>query len=113
MPWKPKSVLPPAEIWPLYATLPKRTVPVLPLACAFHVFVTAEPLGTGIEADQPVIGDDPAVIRTVVTKPPLQALLEMVAVQPFAGGGDDAGGADDGGADDGGDEGGVVVVGVR
>jgi hypothetical protein len=120
VPWKPNSVLPPAESWPLYETLAKRTVPVLPLVCVFHEFVTAEPLGTGIETDQPAIAEEPAVTRTVVTKPPVQALLETVAVQPPGMGVDEDGGGDgdacdgDGDGDDGdGDgDGDVVVVGV-
>jgi hypothetical protein len=132
VPWKPNSVLPPADSWPLYETLAKRTVPVLPVAWAFHVLVTAEPPGTGTETDQPVTASEPAVIRTVVTNPPFQALLVTVAVQPRVAGAEEAGadeagaeetgaddggcetGAEDGGCETGGDDGGgVVVVGVR
>src|SRR4051794_28492759 len=52
VPWKPNSVLAPAEIWPLYDMLAKRIVPVLPLGCAFHVLVTVEPPGRVADTDQ-------------------------------------------------------------
>ena len=81
---------------------------MLPLACVFHELVTAEPLGMGTETDQPLIADEPAVTRTVVTKPPVQALFETVAVQPPGTGDDEDGGGvegEDGGVE--GEDGGV------
>src|SRR3954454_9070905 len=74
VPWKPNSVLPPAGTWPLYDMLAKVTVPALPLGCAFHELVSVEPPGIGTDTDQWLIAEEPAVTRTVVTKPPVQAL---------------------------------------
>ena len=52
----------------------------MPLAWAFHVLVTALPDGSGTVAVHPLIADEPAVTVTVVTKPPVHALVENVAV---------------------------------
>ena len=102
VPWKPNSVVPPAETRPLYATLANRTVPLLPLAWAFQALLTAEPDGRVSATDQPVIAADPAVSRTVVTKPPFQALTDVLAVQPWPPGAGELGGGELGGGELGG-----------
>ena len=93
VPWKPNSVLDPAATLPLKATFPKLTAPDEPLACAFHVFVTAAPDGRVSAAVQPARAVEPALTRTVATNPPVHWFSEIVAVQPCpAGGGVDGGG---------------------
>ena len=90
--WKPNSVARPEGSWPLWAAFVNRTAPVVPLRVTFQELVMVAPEGSVSATDQPFTGEDPAVTRTVATKPPVQALTDTEAEQAPVGGGGLVGG---------------------
>ncbi|GFJ76169.1 hypothetical protein Phou_003490 [Phytohabitans houttuyneae] len=63
------------------------TAPLLPLRVVFHALVIVAPDGRVIATRQPLVPLEPAVTRTVATKPPVHELSDTVAVQPPVPGG--------------------------
>ncbi|GIE16011.1 hypothetical protein Afe05nite_78510 [Paractinoplanes ferrugineus] len=60
---------------------------MVPCAVAFHVLVTAVPEGRVSPVVQPLSGVEPAVTRTVATKPPFHWLSVTEALHPAPVGG--------------------------
>src|SRR5262245_54113145 len=54
-----------------------RTVPLVPLGTAFHMFTMVVPDGSVMVTVHPVIAAEPAVTRTPATKPPDQAFATV------------------------------------
>ena len=71
----------------------------LPLAEALQVLVTLAPPGSVVLTAQPLVPTEPAVTRTVATKPPFQALSDTDAEQPAPGAGVEGAGVDGAGVD--------------
>ena len=110
MPWKPNSVDPPAGTDPFHAALEKATEPDVPLVVAFHALLTAAPDGSDALTLHPFSGAEPAVTRTVATKPPVHWFTVSIAEHvPLDGGGVVGGGVVGGCVVGGGVVGGGVV----
>ena len=70
MPWKPKDVLPPAGMRPLWVTLRAVSAPLLPERVVFQELVTLWPPGSVKPSAQPLIGLLPVLATvTLATKP--------------------------------------------
>jgi hypothetical protein len=74
VPWKPKLVDPPAGTEPLYDWFRTCTVPVLPDATPFQMFVIERPEGRTTVTRHPLSDEPPAVTVTLDTNPAPQSL---------------------------------------
>src|SRR4051795_5150837 len=89
VPWKPKAVLPPGLIVPLYARLAALTFGPLCVSAAFQKLVTFWSPAYAQVSVQPLIAVAPTlVIVTLAVNPPDHSLpLTYPTLQPSAGGG--------------------------